>query len=104
MARYWAIIGVAAVEDMRGRVARGSRGIKKVGGWDEIQKNPFSTSSGTAGILHGWSADILSAVGKGTFCPAVFFEGDYVAGQNVRRPTARKMHALRGARRHTRGF
>jgi hypothetical protein len=32
MARYWAIIGVAAVEDMRRSLGGGIRGIKKAGG------------------------------------------------------------------------
>jgi tRNA (mo5U34)-methyltransferase len=41
-----------------------------------------------------WSADILSAVGLGTFSPPPF-KGKCIAGQDVRHPTACNMHALR---------
>jgi hypothetical protein len=43
MARYWAIIGVAAGADMRQRLERGWRGIKEACREEENEKNGKNT-------------------------------------------------------------
>jgi hypothetical protein len=59
-----------------------------------IHSNAFKDSgTESANILR--SADILSAVGGGTFCHPS--SAKRLAGQYVRHPAARKMHALRQA-------
>jgi hypothetical protein len=60
---------------------------------DKYPGNMQNSGMESANILR--SADILSAVGGGTFCHPS--SAKRLAGQYVRYPTARRMHALRHA-------